>query len=109
MKPWRVLAAIDLHGCERARLADPETIKRFVPAVITGAPSGLAERERVARDPGREAQRQAVPLGLVELHEPVEPLATHRDAAVVDVGPRVGSADRAAVELDAQLARRAAA
>ena len=32
--PWGVLAAIDLHGCERARLADPETIRRFVPAVI---------------------------------------------------------------------------
>jgi len=32
--PWGVLAAIDLHGCERARLADPDTIRRFVPAVI---------------------------------------------------------------------------
>ena len=32
--PWGVLAAIDLHGCERARLADPDTIARFVPAVI---------------------------------------------------------------------------
>ena len=34
MKPWGVLAAIDVHGCEQARLADPETIRRFVPAVI---------------------------------------------------------------------------
>ena len=34
MPPWGVLAAIDLHGCERARLADPDTIKRFVPAMI---------------------------------------------------------------------------
>jgi S-adenosylmethionine/arginine decarboxylase-like enzyme len=34
MTPWGVLAAIDLHGCERARLADPETIRRFVSAVI---------------------------------------------------------------------------
>jgi S-adenosylmethionine/arginine decarboxylase-like enzyme len=29
-----MLAAIDLHGCDRARLADPDTIRRFVPAVI---------------------------------------------------------------------------
>ena len=32
--PWGVLAAIDLHGCERGRLADPDTIRRFVPEVI---------------------------------------------------------------------------
>jgi S-adenosylmethionine/arginine decarboxylase-like enzyme len=29
-----MLAAIDLHGCERGRLADPDTIRRFVPIVI---------------------------------------------------------------------------
>jgi S-adenosylmethionine/arginine decarboxylase-like enzyme len=32
--PWGVLAAIDLHGCERGLLADPESIRAFVPAVI---------------------------------------------------------------------------
>ena len=32
--PWGLLAAIDLHGCERGRLADPDTIRRFVPVVI---------------------------------------------------------------------------
>jgi len=32
--PWGMLAAIDLHGCDCARLADPDTIRRFVPAVI---------------------------------------------------------------------------
>ena len=32
--PWGLLAAIDLHGCDRARLADPDSIRRFVPAVI---------------------------------------------------------------------------
>jgi S-adenosylmethionine decarboxylase len=32
--PWGMLAAIDLHGCERERLEDPDTIRRFVPAVI---------------------------------------------------------------------------
>jgi S-adenosylmethionine/arginine decarboxylase-like enzyme len=32
--PWGMLAAIDLHGCDRARLADPDTIRRFVRAVI---------------------------------------------------------------------------
>jgi S-adenosylmethionine/arginine decarboxylase-like enzyme len=32
--PWGTLAAIDLHGCARARLADPDRIRRFVPALI---------------------------------------------------------------------------
>jgi len=32
--PWGMLAAIDLHGGDRERLADPETIRRFVPALI---------------------------------------------------------------------------
>ena len=32
--PWGMLAAIDLHGCDRARLADPDSIRRFVPALI---------------------------------------------------------------------------
>ena len=32
--PWGQLAAIDVHGCVRERLADPETIRRFVPIVI---------------------------------------------------------------------------
>jgi len=31
---WGTLAAIDLHGCERERLEDPDTIRRFVPALI---------------------------------------------------------------------------
>jgi S-adenosylmethionine/arginine decarboxylase-like enzyme len=32
--PWGLLAAISLHGCDRERLADPESIRRFVPVVI---------------------------------------------------------------------------
>lgn len=32
--PWGSLAAIDLHGCEPERLADPDNIRAFVPAVI---------------------------------------------------------------------------
>jgi hypothetical protein len=32
--PWGSLAAIDLHGCARARLADPGRIRAFVPEVI---------------------------------------------------------------------------
>ena len=32
--PWGMLAAIDLHGCDRERLADPDTIRAFVPVVI---------------------------------------------------------------------------
>jgi selenocysteine lyase/cysteine desulfurase/S-adenosylmethionine/arginine decarboxylase-like enzyme len=31
---WGMLAAIDLHGCERRLLEDPDTIRRFVPSVI---------------------------------------------------------------------------
>jgi S-adenosylmethionine/arginine decarboxylase-like enzyme len=31
---WGMLAAIDLHGGDRARIADPDTIRRFVPEVI---------------------------------------------------------------------------
>jgi S-adenosylmethionine/arginine decarboxylase-like enzyme len=32
--PWGMLAAIDLHGCASGRLADPDSIRAFVPAVI---------------------------------------------------------------------------
>jgi S-adenosylmethionine/arginine decarboxylase-like enzyme len=32
--PWGMLAAIDLHGCDRSSLADPDSIRRFVPTVI---------------------------------------------------------------------------
>jgi S-adenosylmethionine/arginine decarboxylase-like enzyme len=32
--PWGMSAAIDLHGCDRSRLADPDTIRRFMPTVI---------------------------------------------------------------------------
>jgi S-adenosylmethionine/arginine decarboxylase-like enzyme len=31
---WGLLAALDLHGCERGRLANPDTIRRFVGIVI---------------------------------------------------------------------------
>jgi S-adenosylmethionine decarboxylase len=33
-RPWGMLAAIDLHGCERSRLEDPGTLRRFVPSLI---------------------------------------------------------------------------
>jgi S-adenosylmethionine/arginine decarboxylase-like enzyme len=32
--PWGMLAAIDVHECDRSRLRDSETIRRFVPAMI---------------------------------------------------------------------------
>ena len=32
--PWGMMAVIDLHDCEYAPLADPDTIRRFVPDVI---------------------------------------------------------------------------
>jgi S-adenosylmethionine/arginine decarboxylase-like enzyme len=31
---WGMLAAIDLHDCDPARLANPDSIRRFVPTVI---------------------------------------------------------------------------
>jgi S-adenosylmethionine/arginine decarboxylase-like enzyme len=31
---WGMLAALDLHDCERRRLADPDSIRRFVPALV---------------------------------------------------------------------------
>ena len=33
-KPWGMLAAIDVHEADRFRLADPDRIRVFVPAVI---------------------------------------------------------------------------
>jgi S-adenosylmethionine decarboxylase len=32
--PWGMLAAIDLHGCAFEALADPDSIRAFVPALI---------------------------------------------------------------------------
>jgi S-adenosylmethionine/arginine decarboxylase-like enzyme len=32
--PWGMLAAIDLHGCDRSRLEDADTLRRFVPSLI---------------------------------------------------------------------------
>ncbi len=32
--PWGMLAAIDLHDGDRARLTDPDSIRHFVPALI---------------------------------------------------------------------------
>lgn len=34
VKPWGMMAVIDLHDCDRARLADADTIRAFVPEVI---------------------------------------------------------------------------
>lgn len=31
--PWGMMAVIDLRDCDRERLADPDTIRRFVPDV----------------------------------------------------------------------------
>ena len=34
LMPWGMMAIIDLHDCDRAQLADPDAIRRFVPDVI---------------------------------------------------------------------------
>jgi S-adenosylmethionine/arginine decarboxylase-like enzyme len=46
--PWGMLAAIDLHGCDRSRLADPGNIRRFVPTVIDAI--GMRAHGRLALD-----------------------------------------------------------
>ena len=32
--PWGMLATIDLHGCDRRRVEDANSIRRFVPALV---------------------------------------------------------------------------
>lgn len=34
LAPWGMMAVVDLHDCDPDRLADPDTIRRFVPDVI---------------------------------------------------------------------------
>jgi len=34
LAPWGMMAVIDLHDCDRERLADPETIRMFVSEVV---------------------------------------------------------------------------
>jgi hypothetical protein len=42
--PWGMLAAIDLHGCQRGRLEDPDSIRAFVRSVIEAI--GMRARRR---------------------------------------------------------------
>ena len=42
--PWGHLAALDLHGCDPARLADPDAIRCCVTTVID--PSACARTAR---------------------------------------------------------------
>jgi len=49
LMPWGMMAVIDLHDCDRARLADPDAIRRFVPDVIEAidmVPHGPLRLER---------------------------------------------------------------
>ncbi len=51
--PWGMLAAIDLHGCDRDLLEDPGTIRGFVPAVVAAIgmrTHGLLHLERFGDD-----------------------------------------------------------
>lgn len=47
--PWRMLAAIDLHGCRRAALAEPETIRAFVHALADALELGAGGPVRLER------------------------------------------------------------
>ena len=49
LMPWGMMAVIDLHDCDRTRLADPDAIRRFVPDVIAAidmVPHGPLRLER---------------------------------------------------------------
>jgi S-adenosylmethionine/arginine decarboxylase-like enzyme len=49
LMPWGMMAVIDLHDCDRTRLADPDAIRRFVPDVIEAidmVPHGPLRLER---------------------------------------------------------------
>jgi S-adenosylmethionine/arginine decarboxylase-like enzyme len=49
VKPWGMMAVIDLHDCDRSQLADPDVIRRFVPEVIDAidmVPHGPLHLER---------------------------------------------------------------
>jgi len=46
--PWGLSATIDLHGCDRELLADPDTIRPFVPATIDAI--GMRAHEPLAID-----------------------------------------------------------
>ena len=49
LMPWGMMAVIDLHDCDRSRLADPDAIRRFVPDVIEAidmVPHGPLRLER---------------------------------------------------------------
>jgi hypothetical protein len=51
MSDWHMLASIDLHGCRRAALADPECVRAFVRALVDalGLPArGPVRLERFA-------------------------------------------------------------
>ena len=56
-RPWGMLAAIDLHGCELAPLADPDTIRKLVPAVIAAIGMRADGPLLIERSGGEPAQR----------------------------------------------------
>jgi hypothetical protein len=52
---WRMLAAIDLHGCDRAAAADPDTIRAFVRALAGALGLGAGGPLRLERYADAEA------------------------------------------------------
>jgi S-adenosylmethionine/arginine decarboxylase-like enzyme len=51
-----MLAAIDLHGCKPERLADADTVRRFVPTVIDAIGMRTPGELRMARFGGGELE-----------------------------------------------------
>jgi hypothetical protein len=60
-----MLAAIDLHGCRRAALAEPETIRAFVHALADALGLGASDPVRLERYADAEAEGWAA-IQLVE-------------------------------------------
>lgn len=70
--PWHMLAAIDLHGCRRAELADPERVRAFVRALVDALGLGADGPVRLERFADAELEGwSAMPLaaaGAIAVH-----------------------------------------
>jgi S-adenosylmethionine decarboxylase len=72
MEPWGLLAAIDLNECDRERVADADSIRRFVPAVIDAigmsAPGRLALERFGDGELGGWSALQFIETGSITIH-----------------------------------------
>ena len=85
-------------GVDHVHRHDPRDHRPHPPGDLPLPPHRLAERERVALDPGGEAQLERVVTRVRQVDEPVQALLGDRRLAAVDVLAGVGGGDRLAVE-----------